>query len=105
MDFYFGELLLGELLMGLVLFLSDLFSFSNGRGTFFGRTVHTNHEISTRRSKFTSVFGEAWYGFSRVSFHHSQTDRFLVGYCEKGLTHTKNTPKRNIVWEQAVSGD
>lgn len=96
MDFYFGELLLDKLLMGLVVFLSDLFFFSNSRGTFFGRTVHINHEISTRRSKFTSVLGEAWYGFSRISFHHSQTDRFSVGYCEKGLTQ-KKMPKRNIV--------
>lgn len=77
--------------------------FINNRRRFLDRIAHTNHEISTRL-KFKSVLWEAWYGFLRINFHHSQTYRFLVGYCEKGLTQ-KNMSKRNTVWGQAVSGD
>ena len=56
-------------------------SLSTTEGNFPDRAVHTNHEISTRRSKFSMYFEKLGMVFPRIRFHYSQTERFLVVYC------------------------
>ena len=63
------------------------------KGNFLDREVHTNHEISVRRSRFNICFEKHGMVFPRISFQSSQTERFLVGYCEKELRQ-KHAPKK-----------
>ena len=100
--FFFGELLFGVLHMCLETTLltskkkkcySLSYSLLALKGNFLDREVHTNHEISVRRSRFNICFEKHGMVFPRISFQSSQTERFLVGYCEKELRQ-KHAPKK-----------
>ena len=86
---------------------SELFLI-NSRGKFLDRAVHTNHEISTRRSRFNICFEKHGMVFPRISFQSSQTERFLVGYCEKELRR-KHAQKKQCLGtsclRRLVTGD
>lgn len=73
--FFFGKLLFGVLHMCLetaLLTTKKSYSLSSSlltvKRNFLDRAVHTNHEISTRRSRFNICFEKHGMVFPRISF-------------------------------------